>query len=127
MLDKQTQEFRFVSAGHPNVVHVPAGEKARLVETADMAIGWIEDTEFEQHSLQLKDGDRIYLYSDGVPEAMDHDLEEFGDKRMLDSLAESSAESVKTSVESLFNQVHDWCEQNGAKDDVSILGIEISH
>ena len=127
VLDKQTQEFRFVSAGHPNVVHVPAGEKARLVETADMAIGWIEDTEFEQHSLQLKDGDRIYLYSDGVPEAMDHDLEEFGDKRMLDSLAESSAESVKTSVESLFNQVHDWCEQNGAKDDVSILGIEISH
>ena len=67
------------------------------------------------------------LYSDGVPEAMDHDLEEFGDNRMLDSLAESSVESVKTSVESLFNQVHDWCEQNGAKDDVSILGIEISH
>ena len=127
VLDKQTQEFRFVSAGHPNVVHVPAGEKPRLVETADMAIGWIEDTEFEEHSLQLKDGDRIFLYSDGVPEAMDHDLEEFGDNRMLDSLAESSADSVKTSVQSLFNQVHDWCKQNGAKDDVSILGIEISH
>ena len=31
VLDKQTQEFRFVSAGHPNVVHVPAGGKPKLV------------------------------------------------------------------------------------------------
>jgi sigma-B regulation protein RsbU (phosphoserine phosphatase) len=126
VLDKQTQEFRFVSAGHPNVVHVPAGKKPRLVETADMAIGWIEDTEFEEHSLQLEPGDRIYLYSDGVPEAMDHDLEEFGDERMLESLSQTSKAPVKTSVETLFDAVHQWCVQKGAKDDVSILGIEIA-
>ncbi|MEC9094907.1 MAG: PP2C family protein-serine/threonine phosphatase, partial [Planctomycetota bacterium] len=126
VLDKQTQEFRFVSAGHPNVVHVPAGKKPRLVETADMAIGWIEDTEFEEHSLQLEPGDRIYLYSDGVPEAMDHDLEEFGDERMLESLNQTSKAPVKTSVETLFDAVHQWCAQKGAKDDVSILGIEIA-
>ena len=126
VLDKQTQEFRFVSAGHPNVVHVPAGKKPKLVETADMAIGWIEDTEFEEHSLQLEPGDRIYLYSDGVPEAMDHDLEEFGDDRMLESLTQTSKAPVKTSVETLFDAVHQWCVQKGAKDDVSILGIEIA-
>jgi sigma-B regulation protein RsbU (phosphoserine phosphatase) len=126
VLDKQTQEFRFVSAGHPNVVHIPAGGKPRLVETADMAIGWIEDTEFEEHSLQLEAGDRIYLYSDGVPEAMDHDLEEFGDDRMLESLTQTSKAPVKTSVETLFDAVHQWCVENGAKDDVSILGIEIA-
>ena len=126
VLDKQTQEFRFVSAGHPNVVHVPAGGKPRLVETADMAIGWIEDTEFEEHCLQLELGDRIYLYSDGVPEAMDHDLEEFGDERMLDSLTQTSKSPIKTSVETLFDAVHQWCVEKGAKDDVSILGIEIT-
>ncbi len=125
VLDKQTQQFRFVSAGHPNVVHVPAGGKPTLIETADMAIGWIEDTEFEEHSLQLAAGDRLYLYSDGVPEAMDQDLEEFGDARMLDSLRESSAEPVTASTQKLFDAVHQWCSVNGPKDDVSILGIEI--
>jgi sigma-B regulation protein RsbU (phosphoserine phosphatase) len=125
VLDKQTQEFRFVSAGHPNVVHVPAGGKPMLVETADMAIGWIEDTEFEEHCLQLAPGDRIYLYSDGVPEAMDQDLEEFGDDRMLDSLTKSSSEPVTVSTQQLLDEVHEWCSVNGPKDDVSILGIEI--
>jgi len=125
VLDKQTQEFKFVSAGHPNVVHVPAGGKPKLIETADMAIGWIEDTEFEEHSLQLAPGDRIYLYSDGVPEAMDHDLEEFGDDRMLESLTKSSNEPVNVSTQQLLDAVHEWCVINGPKDDVSILGIDI--
>ena len=125
VLDKQTQEFKFVSAGHPNVVHVPAGGKPKLVETADMAIGWIEDTEFEEHSLQLAPGDRIYLYSDGVPEAMDHDLEEFGDDRMLESLTKSCNEPVDVSTQQLLDAVHEWCVINGPKDDVSILGIDI--
>ncbi len=125
VLDKQTQEFRFVSAGHPNVVHVPAGGKPKLVETADMAIGWIEDTEFEEHCLQLAPGDRIYLYSDGVPEAMDQDLEEFGDDRMLESLTKSSTEPVNVSTQQLLDAVHEWCSVNGPKDDVSILGIDI--
>lgn len=125
VLDKHTQEFKFVSAGHPNVVHVPAGGKPTLVETADMAIGWIEDTEFEEHTLQLAPGDRIYLYSDGVPEAMDHDLEEFGDDRMLGSLTKSLNSSVDVSIKHLLGAVNDWCAVNGPKDDVSILGIEI--
>ncbi len=125
VLDKQTQEFRFVSAGHPNVVHVPAGGKPKLVETADMAIGWIENTEFEEHCLQLAPGDRIYLYSDGVPEAMDQDLEEFGDDRMLESLTKSSTEPVNVSTQQLLDAVHEWCSVNGPKDDVSILGIDI--
>lgn len=125
VLDKKTQEFKFVSAGHPNVVHVPAGGKPTLIETADMAIGWIEDTEFEEHTLQLASGDRIYLYSDGVPEAMDEDLEEFGDSRMLESLSKTSAESVAVSTQKLFDAVHQWCAVNGPKDDVSILGIEV--
>ncbi|MAI74226.1 MAG: hypothetical protein CMM01_25480 [Rhodopirellula sp.] len=126
VLDKQTQQFTFVSAGHPNVVHVPAGGKPTLVETADMAIGWIEDTEFEEHSLQLAPGDRIYLYSDGVPEAMDHDLEEFGDVRMIECLTKSLGQSVDVSIQRLFDAVHNWCAVNGPKDDVSILGIEIT-
>lgn len=125
VLDRKTQEFKFVSAGHPNVVHVPAGGKPALVETADMAIGWIEDTEFEEHSLQLALGDRIYLYSDGVPEAMDHDLEEFGDERMLASLTETVNESVDASVKGLYDAVVQWCTK-GPKDDVSILGLEIT-
>jgi len=126
VLDMQTQKFRFVSAGHPNLIHIPAGGKPTLIETADMAIGWIEGTEFENHEIELAPGDRLYLYSDGVPEAMDHELEQFGDDRMLASLEKSHSGTVETSVGDLFDAVHQWCAENGPKDDVSILGFEIT-
>ena len=125
VLDLKTREFRFVSAGHPNLVHKPENGEPKLIETADMAIGWVEDTEFEEHSLQLETGDRFYLYSDGVPEAMNHDLDEFGDDRMLDVLRSNADKDIDVSVQSLFDAVHQWCEQKGPKDDVSILGIEL--
>jgi phosphoserine phosphatase RsbU/P len=126
VLDMHTQEFKFVSAGHPNLVHVPVGGHPVFIETADMAIGWVEGIEFGNHSVQLAPGDRLYLYSDGVPEAMDHDLEEFGDERMLACIAKSQKESVKTSIEELYDAVREWCATNGPKDDVSILGFEIT-
>ena len=126
VLDMQTQQFKFVSAGHPNLVHVPLGGKPALIETADMAIGWVENIEFEDHSVQLAPGDRLYLYSDGVPEAMDHDLEEFGDERMLANISEGQNQSVQASVKTLQAAVIEWCATNGPKDDVSILGFELT-
>ncbi|MGB0599664.1 MAG: SpoIIE family protein phosphatase [Rubripirellula sp.] len=125
VLDLHTREFRFVSAGHPNLVRVPANGEPVLIETADMAIGWIENTEFEEHSLQLENGDRFFLYSDGVPEAMSHDLEEFGDDRMLDVVRANTDQEINVIVQSLLDSVDKWCKQKGPKDDVSILGIEL--
>jgi serine phosphatase RsbU (regulator of sigma subunit) len=68
----------------------------------------------------------LYLYSDGVPEAMDHDLEEFGDERMLANITEGQNQSVQASVKTLQAAVIEWCATNGPKDDVSILGFELT-
>ena len=92
-----------------------------------MAIGWVDDMEFDEQVLQLHRGDRLYLYSDGVPEAMDEDLNEFGDQRMLYSLSKGKLESLDESVSLLLQDVENWCSKNGPKDDVSILGWEVSN
>ena len=125
VLDLETREFRFVCAGHPNVVHVPADGQPQLIEADGMAIGWIDDMEFDNQTIQLQPGDRLYLYSDGVPEAMDQELNEFGDDRMLGVVSKSSSQGLDDSVNSLLEAVQQWCVKNGPKDDVSILGVEI--
>jgi sigma-B regulation protein RsbU (phosphoserine phosphatase) len=126
VLDLNTLEFRFVSAGHDPVVHVPRTGAPQLVEGNGSPIGWFQDLEYEEHVINLQSGDRLYLYSDGVPEAMDADLNQFTMKQMLEIIELGQLQSLGDSVTLLLKSVERWCVKNGLKDDVSILGLEAS-
>ena len=126
ILNLESLEFQYVSCGHPGIVHLPKGGEPKLIEAADLAVGWFDEIEFTEHSLTLAQGDRLVLYSDGVTEAMDQDLNQFGDDRMLEVLKTSAADPHPDSVASLFDAVEIWCKKNGPKDDVSILSAEIA-
>ncbi len=126
ILDLDTLEFCFVSAGHDPIVHVPRSGAPCMIEGDGVPIGWFEDMEYDGHVVNLQPGDRLYLYSDGVPEAMNGELNQFTMKQMLDIMELGQTQSLDDSVSLLLNSVERWCVKNGPKDDVSILGLEIS-
>ena len=126
VLNVETLEFRFVSAGHDPVVHVPRDGTPTLLEGSNMAIGWVEDMEYDEEVVTVQPGDRLYLYSDGVPEAMDGELNQFTMKQMMEMIELGQSQSLDDSVSLLLKSVQRWCAKNGPKDDVSILALEIS-
>lgn len=125
VLDVRTNVFRYVCAGHPQPVLIRPGEPPRLIDGDGLAVGWFDDIEFDSFEIQLMSGDRLYLYSDGVPEAMDSKLEQLTNDRMLAALNESRDLPIEAQVEHLRSVVDAWCHPKGALDDVSILGIQI--
>ena len=125
VLDLQTLEFRYVLAGHPQPIHVPRDGPPKLLDGNGMAIGWVEDIVCEERIIQLEPGDRIYLYSDGVPEAMNRDHKEFGSRQMLEVIELGKPKSLGDNVSLLLDAVGRWNGNGGFKDDVSILGLEI--
>ena len=125
VLDLDALSFRYVSAGHDPVVHVPRGERPSLVEGDGMPIGWMDDAEYEDCLIELRPGDRLYLYSDGVPEAMNEGLDQFTMQQMLEIIELGQTQTLDKSVSLLLKSVERWCVKNGPKDDVSILGLEI--
>jgi len=114
----------YVSGGHPAMVRVPEGGSAEFHGAEGFPIAFVPDVEYEQHSLQLAPGDRVYFYSDGVPEAMDKDRQPLGEQAMADLLSASRAGPLDASVSGLLARVEEWCQPEGPLDDVSILGIE---
>jgi len=126
ILNVVTHELRYVSAGHPPMVHQPKGGRPCFLPGDGFAIGFVADTEFDEQVIKLQPGDRIYFYSDGVPEAMDAQLEQFSEERMLEVLARSATSSLDGSVDDLFAAVRTWCIPKGPNDDVSILSCEIA-
>ena len=126
VLDLRSRRLHYSSGGHTPFVVQKGVDQLQLADADGMAIGWMDDIDFEEVMIDLEVGDRVYLYSDGVPEAMSGQLEQFGDDRMLQVVRESRTVPLAESVGALQQSVLKWCGRNGPLDDVSILGLEIT-
>jgi sigma-B regulation protein RsbU (phosphoserine phosphatase) len=124
VLHLPTGRLDFVSGGHPALVRVPAAGSAEFHPAEGLPIGFVPDVEYEQQTIQLAPGDRVYLYSDGVTEAMDKDLNQLGDAALAEHVTASRSQPLDTSVGGLLETVRQWCQPKGPLDDVSILGLE---
>jgi sigma-B regulation protein RsbU (phosphoserine phosphatase) len=125
VLNRKTGKLRYVSAGHPAPVLFPSNAPAKQLPGDGFPIGVIEDIEVDEESITIEPGDRLFVVSDGVPEAMDKDLEQLGDDQMLDAIVETRGKSIDDAVKHLMTTVDHWCRINGPKDDVSILAVEL--
>ncbi|NIM63495.1 MAG: SpoIIE family protein phosphatase, partial [Acidobacteria bacterium] len=102
VLDTETLDFRYSVAGHPQIVRVPDGGAPELLPGEGMAIGWTPEIWAEEQSVKLEPGDRLFLYSDGVPEAMDPDLKQFGTIQMLELIELGRSQPIEDSVSLLM-------------------------
>jgi phosphoserine phosphatase RsbU/P len=125
ILDVSNGEFRYVSAGHPGPVYLPSGADPVILESHGSPIGLADDA-YEERSVHLRAGDRLYLYSDGVSEAMDGAGERFGDARLLEAIGRRRAEPLQESVATLMGEIARWHGSESPQDDISSLAVEIS-
>lgn len=125
ILNLETLEFRHVLAGHPRIIHIPCGGAPQPLMNRGMPIGCVEDILLSEHVVQLQPGDRLFLYSDGVPEAMDPARKLFGDQQMLEVIELGRSQPIDGSVELLMDVVERWAANGSLEDDVTILGLEI--
>ncbi len=124
-LDGASGEFRYVSAGHPGPIHLPFGADPVILDSDGFPIG-LGDDAYEERSVRLRPGDRLYLYSDGVPEALNAGGDQFGDSRLLDVIAQTRDTNLKESVVRLQSMVMQWHGAQSPNDDISVLAVEVS-
>jgi len=125
IFDAATGEFRYVSAGHPGPVHLPAGADPMLLESRGSPIGLADDP-YEERSVRLGAGDRLYLYSDGVPEAPGPAGKQFGDARLLEAIGQGRSQPLQESVATLMGAIALWQGTARPQDDISILAVEVA-
>jgi sigma-B regulation protein RsbU (phosphoserine phosphatase) len=123
VIEPSSGRFKYVVAGHPAPALVPRVGPPALVAGVGLPIGMIEDAAFEDESLTLEPGDRLYFYTDGVIEAMNAEEEEFGHDRLLAELARWRDRPLRAGLDLVAADVRAWCGGR-LKDDVSLLAVE---
>jgi phosphoserine phosphatase RsbU/P len=127
ILNAATGEFRYVSAGHPGPVHWPLGAEPMILESPGFPIGLADETyAFEERSVHLAEGDRLYLYSDGVPEAMDPAGKLFGNARLLEAIGHGQPKPLQEGIATILGKITRWHGSERPQDDISILAVELS-
>ena len=87
IIDLETGIINFCNAGHnPPVVRHGNGSFEYLVSKAGFVLAGMDMIKYKEQTYKLLPGDEIYLYTDGVTEAMNNNQELFGEKRLLESL-----------------------------------------
>jgi phosphoserine phosphatase RsbU/P len=124
VLDVSTGDFRYVSAGHPGPLHLPAAGGPVILDSPGFPIGLAEEP-YEERCLHLAEGDRLYLYSDGLPDAMNRAGERFGETLLLEAVRRGRTESLGDGIADLLLEIAKWRGGARVQDDTSILAVEL--
>ncbi len=87
-------------------------------------IGGMTDIRYKEYEIPLKPGDRIFVYTDGVPEAMNGSGEMFGPQRMTDTLNTCADGSPEEILRSVTNAVEDFVGDAEQFDDLTMMYLE---
>jgi len=123
VIDPSSGTFQYVTAGHPAPVLLPRDGPPVAIEGAGFPIGMIDDAAFEDATIELKPGDRLYLYTDGVIEALNSGGLEFGQFRLAAEIARWRDRPLLGGLDHAASVVRAW-SGGPLKDDVSLLGVE---
>jgi sigma-B regulation protein RsbU (phosphoserine phosphatase) len=126
ILDLEDRKFRFSCGGHPGPIHIRNASKPHPLLVPGSPIGMFGNGKWGDAVIDLNQGDRIALYSDGLVEAMNPQGEMFGDARLLDLLGNHRQTDVGACCGAVMQQVETWCGTTRLQDDCSLLLLEVS-
>ena len=110
------------NAGHEYPVIRRAGGAYELVKTKHSpAVAAMEGIRFREHTFKLHDGDSLYVYTDGVPEAANAEDELFGTDRMLAALNENPDASAQELLHTVKRHIDAYVGEAPQFDDITML------
>ena len=125
ILEISTGKLTAANAGHEFPVLKRAGGDFELFrDKHGFVIGGMEGLKYKQYELQLEPGDKLFLYTDGVPEATDANQELFGTERMLTALNEAKDQNPEKLLLSVRQAVDAFVKEAEQFDDLTMLCVE---
>jgi len=103
--DDATRVLRFANCGHLPALLLRSDDSVARLDATATVLGIFKKWDCEVGECHLAPGDIFALYTDGITESFNHDGEEFGESRLIDSLRLHCAHSPRTALASIVDEV----------------------
>lgn len=120
-----TGMLEYCNGGHnsPYILHAN-GDIEMLPLSNNPMVGAVEDITFQGDQTKLEIGDTLMMYTDGVNEATNAALEEYGDDRMEQVLRRLNGKSCKEIIDGQLESVREFAMEAEQSDDITIMALK---
>ena len=124
IIDLKNGEMVCANAGHEFPILLREnGEYEVLRDDHSLPLAAIEGMQTKEYYLKLNPGDRIFVYTDGVPEAINDKKEQYGIVRLVNVLNENKNVAFKELLPMIRQDVADFANGEEQFDDITMLGF----
>ena len=124
ILDLKTGLMRCANAGHEYPVLMRAGGDYELLKDRHgLVLGAMEGIRMKEYEIRLESGDRLFIYTDGVPEAFSEDKRQYGTDRITQQLNALKGGSQKQILTGMLEDIRRFAGDEEQFDDITMLGM----
>jgi len=124
VLDPASGELTYANAGHNPALLARSEGQVEWLESGGPVLGILPAVSCEPQRGQLRRGDVLVLYSDGVTEAVDASGEEFGDERLAELCRRHAHLPASGLLEELKGALREWLGGRPAEDDITLVAVK---
>lgn len=124
ILNIHTGDVVFCNGGHNRPILIgKKGAVSMLPLTGGLVLGVMSDAVYAEKTIKLEPGDSLFLYTDGINEAMDPDNDAYGDQRLLDTCRAMTGENPRQMVDAMAQSVSTFVKGALQSDDITMLAL----
>ncbi|HNC54767.1 MAG TPA: SpoIIE family protein phosphatase [Leptospiraceae bacterium] len=122
-------EMTYSVAGHPRPILLRSKTKEVVVlEGEGTFLGMFDDARdhFRDYKVKLEPGDKLFVFTDGLIEAVNDAGEQFQQEKLIRFILDSADMDVKSSIDYIIKNFNQYCRGTDQGDDITLLGIGLS-
>ncbi len=124
LMNLDTGVMQCANAGHEYPVLMRTGGEYELIKDKHgLALAAMDGVSYRSYELQLHPGDKLFVYTDGVPEAINTDVEQYGTDRLLTVLNARKDEAPKDLLPEVRQDISAFAAGTDQFDDITMLGF----
>jgi serine phosphatase RsbU (regulator of sigma subunit) len=123
--DSTTKKIRYTNAGHNWALYYQSARKRVVaLDTKGYFIGISDDSSYGEKTLSVENGDRLFMYTDGVTEIKNNDSENFGEKRLANFIINNNEKHGNDFCNTLMKELMSFALLENRLDDIAFMNIE---
>lgn len=127
IIDLRTGHIDFASAGHnPPAIRHKDGSVEFIPSKAGLVMAAMESTVYKLQTCEMKKGDTLFLYTDGVTEATDSNNQLFNNDRLIEALKKSGNMSTADTCSFVKKEIDSFVKDAPQFDDITMLAIKFN-
>lgn len=124
ILDVQSGELCYSNAAHPFPLLIKADGRVEKLSAGGTIIGIGDGLTYEEETVKMECGDRVFLFTDGIVEHADKGGDLYGEERLIRELLATTGETLQMACAAVINSLMIFSDKQMPGDDIALVGIE---